>query len=62
MLVCRLQEGQEAVDFTGLVVSILDGDTIEVLHTERIRLPQSQRHHLRMGRRTFCRAILTHME
>jgi hypothetical protein len=36
-----------AADFSGPVVSVLDGDTIEVLHnnrTERIRLPQSQRH------------------
>jgi hypothetical protein len=34
-------------DFTGPVVRVLDGDTIEVLHNqhpERIRLPQSQRH------------------
>ena len=34
-------------DLTGPVVSILDGDTLEVLHNqrpERIRLPQSQRH------------------
>ena len=34
-------------DFPGPVVSVLDGDTLEVLHTrhpERIRLPQSQRH------------------
>lgn len=36
-----------ASEFTGQVVSILDGDTIEILHEghpERIRLPQSQRH------------------
>jgi endonuclease YncB( thermonuclease family) len=36
-----------ALDFTGPVVSILDGDTIEVLHNHHpqcIRLPQSQRH------------------
>jgi len=34
-------------DFSGPVVSILDGDTLEVLHhqhPERIHLPQSQRH------------------
>jgi len=36
-----------ASEFTGQVVSILDGDTIEILHEGhpvRIRLPQSQRH------------------
>jgi hypothetical protein len=36
-----------ALDFSGPVVSVLDGDTLEVLHNtqaERIRLPQSQRH------------------
>jgi len=55
------------------VISILDGDTIEVLHNnraQRIHLPQSQRHSkerhtssfVRMGRRTFWRAILRHME
>ncbi len=36
-----------ALGFTGQVVSVLDGDTLEVLHNlrpERIRLPQSQRH------------------
>jgi hypothetical protein len=36
-----------AADFTGRVVGIIDGDTLEVLHNnhaERIRLPQSQRH------------------
>ena len=41
MMVCRLQEGQEAADFTGHAASVLDGDTIEVLHNnrpERIRL------------------------
>jgi len=43
MLVWRLQEGQEAADFTGPVVSILDGDTIEVLHPERIHLPKERR-------------------
>jgi len=34
-------------EYHGLVVSVLDGDTLEVLHNrhpERIRLPQSQRH------------------
>ena len=36
-----------ALDFSGPVVSVLDGETLEVLHNnhaERIRLPQSQRH------------------
>ena len=54
-----------AADFSPPVVSVLDGDTLEVLHIqhpERIRLTQSQRHQkngatrsiVRMGRRTFC--------
>jgi len=36
-----------AADFSGPVASVLDGDTLEVLHNhhpECIRLPQSQRH------------------
>jgi endonuclease YncB( thermonuclease family) len=36
-----------SADISGSVVSVLDGDTLEVLHhhhPERIRLPQSQRY------------------
>jgi len=39
--------GRALADFSGCVVSVLDGDTIEVLHNnraERIHVPQSQRH------------------
>ena len=50
-------------DFSAPVVSVLDGDTLEVLHNnraERIRLPQSQRHP--KERRDPVRAIICHME
>ena len=39
--------GASGTDLSGTVASVLDGDTLEVLHNqhpERIRLPQSQRH------------------
>jgi len=47
LLLTLLSPSLAVADFSGPVVSILDGDTIEVLHHqrhERIRLPQSQRH------------------
>jgi len=46
-LLSVLSPSLAVADFSGPVVSILDGDTIEVLlnhHPTRIRLPQSQGH------------------